>query len=67
MHRNERRYNALRAIYRARQTVNPVTFEEMAEITRTWVDAALELEESDLRRMARLVAAQDRRRERLEA
>ena len=64
--RNERRHNAHRAIYRARQTVNPVTLEELTEITRSWVDTALQLEESDLRRMARLVAAQDRRRLRTE-
>jgi DSF synthase len=67
MLRGERRHNAHLAIYKARQVVSPVTREEMEEIARLWVETALKLEEPDLRRMARLVAAQDRRRVRAEA
>jgi DSF synthase len=62
IHRNERRHGAHLAIYKARNVVNPVTLEAMLEIARVWVDAALQLEEADLRRMERLTAAQDRRR-----
>ncbi len=59
---DQRRHNAHYALCQARRRVNPVTFEELSDITDLWVDAALRLTESDLRRMARLVAAQARRR-----
>lgn len=59
---DQRRHNAHYALCQARRRANPVTFEELSDITDLWVDAALRLTESDLRRMARLVAAQARRR-----
>ncbi|MGH6968259.1 MAG: crotonase/enoyl-CoA hydratase family protein [Stellaceae bacterium] len=59
--RRERRYAAQRALYRARRLVNPVTFEEMTRIADLWVEAAFKLEASDLKRMERLVTAQERR------
>jgi DSF synthase len=60
--RNERRHAAHRAVYRSRHLVNPVRLEEMLAIGELWVDTALSLGEPDLKRMARLIAAQDRRR-----
>ena len=60
--RHAYRLNAYRAVYQARKRVNPVTFDELRDVTDIWVEAALGLSESDLRRMARLTAAQDRRR-----
>jgi DSF synthase len=59
--RRERRYAAQRALYRARRLVNPVTFEEMTRIADLWVEAAFKLEDADLKRMERLVTAQERR------
>ncbi|MGO9785422.1 MAG: crotonase/enoyl-CoA hydratase family protein [Stellaceae bacterium] len=59
--RRERRYAAQRAMYRARRLVNPVTFEEMTRIADLWVEAAFKLEDGDLKRMERLVTAQERR------
>ncbi len=56
-----RRHTAHRAVYRVRRRVNPVPYEELLDVTHVWVEAALSLEESDLRRMERLAAAQDRR------
>ena len=56
------RYPALRALYRARRLVNPVTLEELTRIADLWVEAAFKLEESDLRKMLHLDAAQARRR-----
>ena len=63
--RNERAHRTHCAIYRVRQRVQPVTYEEMADIARIWVDTALHLEEPDLRKMERLIVAQNRRIERL--
>ena len=59
--RGGKRHGALRALYRARRLVNTVTFEEMTRIADLWVEAAFKLDEAGLRRMLRLVAAQDRR------
>ncbi len=59
--RGGRRYAALRALYRARRLVNGVTIEEMTRIADLWVEAALRLDETGLRRMLRLLDAQSRR------
>lgn len=58
---NRRRFHAERAVYRARKIANPVSLEELLEITDTWAETALYLEEADVRKMERLAAAQDRR------
>ncbi|MGH6931069.1 MAG: crotonase/enoyl-CoA hydratase family protein, partial [Dongiaceae bacterium] len=62
---HDRNHNTHCAIYKVRQRCNPVTYEEMAAIATIWVDTALALEEGDLRKMERLVVAQNRRLERL--
>jgi len=49
------------AVYSARQAIHPVHREELLSITERWVDAALSLGPTDLRKMERLAAAQDRR------
>ncbi|MGK9233582.1 crotonase/enoyl-CoA hydratase family protein [Inquilinus limosus] len=59
---HRRKRNALSSMYQVRRQVNPVTFQELQNVVDIWVDAALRLEEADLRKMARLTAAQDRRR-----
>ncbi len=59
-----RSYAMRRAVFRSREVINPVTREELVEITDLWVDAALTLAPADLRKMERLAAAQDRRRTR---
>jgi len=43
--------------------VQPITREELDGITDTWVDAALRLEDRDLKMMGRIVRAQMRRME----
>jgi len=52
--------NGMRAIQKVRQIYSPVSYEELMEIARVWVDAALQLEDKDLKTMARLVLAQNR-------
>jgi len=59
--RNRRKHNAHRAIYRSRRRIAPVTYEELRDIVDIWVETALNLDEQDLRKMMRLVAAQERR------
>ncbi|MEQ9350892.1 MAG: crotonase/enoyl-CoA hydratase family protein, partial [Alphaproteobacteria bacterium] len=65
--RNRDRFNAHRAIYRARQIYHPISRDEMLDIATMWVDTALTLSERDLAKMERLAAAQDKRRARAAA
>lgn len=58
---NGRWHNAHFATYKAGRRVEPVTFAELKDVVDDWVEAALRLSETDLRRMARLAGAQDRR------
>lgn len=58
---NRKRFHAERAVYRARKIANPVSLEELLEITDTWAETALYLEDADVRKMERLASAQDRR------
>ena len=57
--KNHRAVNALQAINRAKQRVNPLTLQELYDITEIWVDAALRLDERNLKVMERLVRAQN--------
>jgi len=58
---HRRKWNAHYAMFQARQRVRPVTLEELRDVVDIWVDAALRLQEPDLRKMERLVASQDKR------
>jgi DSF synthase len=57
--KNHRSLNSFQAINKAKQRVNPLTFEELNEIVEIWVDAALRLDERNLKVMERLVRAQN--------
>ena len=58
---NERRRNGMQAVFSCRQHFQPVTYEELLNITNVWVNAAMRLEEKDLKLMSRLVSSQLRR------
>jgi DSF synthase len=59
--KNDRRRNGMQAVFHSRGYVHPITREELDRIAEAWVDAALRLDEKDLRMMKRLVGAQQRR------
>jgi DSF synthase len=61
LERNRRRHGTLLALSRIRQRCQPVTYEELIDVTDVWVETALGLDEADLRRMEHLVRAQLRR------
>jgi DSF synthase len=65
--KNSRRRNGFQAIMRSRQLVSPITRQELDGVAEIWVDAALRLEERDLRLMSSLVRAQQKRLAALEA
>jgi DSF synthase len=58
--RNRPRQLALSTVYKVRRRVNPISLEELRDVTDIWVDTAMRLSEQDLRRMCRIAAAQDR-------
>jgi DSF synthase len=57
--KNHRSLNSFQAINRAKQRVNQLTAAELYDITEIWVDAALRLDERNLKVMDRLVRAQN--------
>ncbi len=59
--RNERRRNAMQAMFSCRQHLNPISYDELLNITNIWVDAALRLEDRDLKLMSRLGRSQLKR------
>ncbi|MEO9469023.1 crotonase/enoyl-CoA hydratase family protein [Parasphingorhabdus sp.] len=58
---NQKRFHAERAVYRARKISDPVSLDELLEVTDMWAETALYLEEADVRKMERLALAQERR------
>jgi DSF synthase len=59
--RNERRRNGAQAVFACRQHVQPISYEEMMNVTNVWVDAALRLDDKDLKLMSRIVRSQLKR------
>jgi len=57
---NNRRKNGMRALYECRRHMDPISYDELMKITEVWVDAALRLEDRDLKMMGRLVRSQQR-------
>jgi DSF synthase len=60
---NQRWHNAHIALRQTKRRVNPVTEQELRDVVDIWVDAVFRLTDADLKRMARLTAAQERRRQ----
>lgn len=58
---SDRGYRTREALYRVRQRVNPVSLQEMRDVTDIWVDTMMHTSDADLRRMELLQAAQVRR------
>jgi DSF synthase len=60
---NAKRRNGTQGMYLARRLVNPITRAELDAVAEAWVDAALRLEERDLKMMGWLSRAQTMRME----
>ncbi len=58
---NEKKQPLLLSMEKVRRRVNPVTLDELLDVTKIWVENSLQLGASDLRRMELLAAAQLRR------
>jgi len=57
----ERAANSYRAMRKIQDITNQITYQELIDITRIWVEAALRLGKRDLRMMERLVSRQTTR------
>lgn len=57
--RAERAANGYRAMREVKDICNPITYQELLDITTIWVKAALRLDKRDLRMMERLVSRQN--------
>jgi DSF synthase len=62
----ERTRRTRQAAFRARTIVSPICLDELLKIADLWVETALALERSDLRKMRHLASAQSRRCARLQ-
>jgi DSF synthase len=67
MQRNNRRHAGARGVYRAGREVNPVMLGELDRIVAIWADSCLQLSERDLKLMQRLVSAQGRLQDTMQA
>jgi DSF synthase len=59
--RNTRRHSTIQAVHDVRRRVGGLTQQELIDVTDRWVDEAMRLDDSSLRRMERLRGAQGRR------
>lgn len=55
-----RRANGYMALQKAKQRFSPTTYQELMDITTVWVDAALSLDEKDIKVMERLARSQQK-------
>jgi DSF synthase len=65
--RNKRRHNGIRAVFEAGRHVNPLSLDELDRIVQIWADTCLQLREQDLKVMQRLITAQDKLQQTVQA
>ncbi len=58
---NRKRHSILKAVHDVRRRVGGLTLQELFDVTDRWVDEAMALDDTSLRRMERLRAAQAKR------
>lgn len=58
--KQNRANNSYQAIHKVRQIVNPLPYEELLQVARVWLDAAVRLSERDLRIMERIAQSQEK-------
>jgi DSF synthase len=59
--RNDRKHNALQAIFKVRRRTNPVTLAELKDVVDIWSETAIGVTDLDIRKMLRLTTAQEKR------
>ncbi|OFZ99467.1 MAG: hypothetical protein A3H35_20655 [Betaproteobacteria bacterium RIFCSPLOWO2_02_FULL_62_17] len=59
--KNQKRRNGFQSVQQAKKIVQPITRDQLDQIVELWVDAALRLDEKDIKMMHRIVRSQSRR------
>jgi DSF synthase len=59
MKKHTKAFNGMQAILKARHRYKPISRDELMDINEIWVDAALKLEDKDLKVMQKLIKAQN--------
>lgn len=59
MQKHSQYFNGMQAIQAARHRYAPIDYDELIDITKIWVDAALRLTDKDIKMMKKLVDAQN--------
>ncbi len=54
-----RQSNSYQALRKVKDVCNPITYKELVDITKIWVDAAFNLTDRDLKIMNRLIRRQN--------
>ncbi|RBW46760.1 enoyl-CoA hydratase [Psychromonas sp. B3M02] len=55
----DKRENSYQAIRKVKDIIDPITYQELIDITKIWVDSALNINDKDLRMMNKLVMRQN--------
>lgn len=58
---HSRKFNGIQAIQKVKHRYDPLDYDELLDITKIWVDTALNLEKKDLKMMKKLVDAQNKK------
>jgi DSF synthase len=58
--KQSRANNSYQAIHKVRQIINPLHYDELLQVAKVWLDAAMRLSERDLRVMERIAQSQEK-------
>jgi DSF synthase len=58
--KQSRANNSYQAIHKVRQIIHPLQYDELLQVAKVWLDAAMRLSERDLRVMERIAQSQEK-------
>jgi DSF synthase len=58
--KQNRANNSYQALHKVRQIIHPLNYDELQQVARVWLDAAMRLSERDLRVMERIAQSQEK-------
>jgi len=61
MKKHSKVFNGMQAIQKAKRRYEPIDYEELLDITKIWVDAALKIRPQDIKIMQKFVSAQEQK------
>src|SRR3569832_2468425 len=67
MHQNKRRLNGMQALYGCKRFLNPITYQELLQITEIWVNTTKQKTKKKHKKKKKLVRSQMKRQHALQA